>query len=193
MTPLLETIIKHVSAPQVDLRLFAVAVSSLSYSSYVGVIGIGRIARGRVKSNSQVVVVDREGKKRNARILQIFGFHGLARIEVPKHRPATSLHSPASKAWASPIPCAIRPMSSPAAAVRGRTDREYDLPGQQLAIRRQGRQVRHSRQIRERLQRELIHNVRCASKTPPIRTNSKYPAAANCICPPHREHAPRRL
>ena len=61
-------------------------VSSLDYSSYVGVIGIGRIARGHARSNMPVVVVDRHGERRGARILQIFGFLGLERREVAEAR-----------------------------------------------------------------------------------------------------------
>ncbi|MGD8617709.1 MAG: GTP-binding protein, partial [Gammaproteobacteria bacterium] len=85
MTPLFETIISMVAPPQVDLEgPFQMQVTSLDYSSYVGVIGIGRISRGRVKTNMPVTLVDRHGKRRNARIGQVFGFLGLERIEVPE-------------------------------------------------------------------------------------------------------------
>lgn len=83
MTPLFEMIVEHVSPPDVDLEgPFQMQVSSLDYNSFVGVIGIGRIKRGQVKTNSPVVVIDAEGKQRKARILQILGFHGLERVEV---------------------------------------------------------------------------------------------------------------
>jgi len=83
MTPLFETVVEHVSPPDVDLDgSFQMQVSSLDYNSFVGVIGIGRIKRGTVKPNSNVVVVDAEGKQRKARVLQILGFHGLERVEV---------------------------------------------------------------------------------------------------------------
>jgi GTP-binding protein len=59
-------------------------ISQLDYSSYVGVIGIGRIQRGKIKSNSQVVIIDREGVKRTGKIVQILGFMGLTRAEVPE-------------------------------------------------------------------------------------------------------------
>ena len=82
MTPLFEAIVKHVSPPAVDLDgPFQLQVSSLDYNSYVGLIGIGRIKRGSVRANSPVRVIDREGKERRGRILQIFGFHGLERVE----------------------------------------------------------------------------------------------------------------
>lgn len=85
MTPLFETIINQVSPPDVDREgPFQMQVSSLDYNSYVGVIGIGRIKRGRIRSNSPVKVVDRHGKVRNGRILSIMGHHGLQRVEVPE-------------------------------------------------------------------------------------------------------------
>ena len=87
MTPLLQTIVDKVHPPQVDIEgPFQLQVSQLDYNNYVGVIGIGRISRGRVKTNTNVVVVDAAGKRRNARILQIFGFLGLERIEVADAR-----------------------------------------------------------------------------------------------------------
>ena len=85
MTPLFETIINHVSSPDVDPSgPFQLQVSSLDYNSYVGVIGIGRIRRGKVKTNTPVVILDREGQRRNGRVLQILGFQGLERIEFPE-------------------------------------------------------------------------------------------------------------
>lgn len=84
MTPLFETIIDKVSPPEVDVDgPFQMQISSLDYSSYVGAIGIGRIKRGTAKTNMPITVIDREGKKRQGRILQLFGFMGLERVEVP--------------------------------------------------------------------------------------------------------------
>ncbi|MCK5727057.1 MAG: translational GTPase TypA [Thiotrichaceae bacterium] len=83
MNPLLQSIVDNVSHPDVDPDApFRLQVSSLDYNSYVGLIGIGRIKQGKVTKNSQVKVIDTEGKIRNGRILQIHGFHGLERIEV---------------------------------------------------------------------------------------------------------------
>ncbi len=78
MTPLFETIIKHVPAPDVDLDgPFQMQVSSLDYSSYVGAIAVGRISRGVVKPNQQIAVIDAAGKTRSAKVLQVLGFMGL--------------------------------------------------------------------------------------------------------------------
>ena len=83
MTPLLETIVEKVNAPDVDAEgSFQMQVSTLDYNSYVGVIGIGRIKRGTITSNMPVSIVDRTGNARKGKILQILGFHGLERVEI---------------------------------------------------------------------------------------------------------------
>ncbi|HWG65984.1 MAG TPA: GTP-binding protein, partial [Rhodanobacteraceae bacterium] len=85
MTPLFESIVRNVRAPDVDPDgPFQMRVSSLDYNSYVGLIGVGRIQRGKVRTNMPVAVVDREGNKRNGRVLQVLGFMGLERREVPE-------------------------------------------------------------------------------------------------------------
>jgi GTP-binding protein len=84
MRPLFEAVVRHVAPPPVNIDgPFQMRISSLDYSSYVGVIGIGRVQRGSVKPNQQICVIDRDGEQRNARVLQVLGFHGLNRIEVP--------------------------------------------------------------------------------------------------------------
>ncbi len=84
MTPLLDAILTHVPPPDVDeAGAFQMQISSLAYSSYLGVMGVGRIRRGRIERNTPVVVVDREGHTRRARVLSILGYHGLERMERP--------------------------------------------------------------------------------------------------------------
>ncbi len=84
MTPLLQMIVDQVHPPEVDENgPLQMQISALDYSSYVGVIGVGRIKRGKLKTNEQVVVVDREGNTRRGRVLQVMGYHGLERVEVP--------------------------------------------------------------------------------------------------------------
>ena len=83
MTPLFDAIIREVPSPKVDERgPLQLQVSALDYNSYVGVIGVGRITRGRLKSNTQVAVVDSEGGQRSGRVLQVMGYLGLERVEV---------------------------------------------------------------------------------------------------------------
>ena len=82
MTPLFETIVKQVPAPDTDSEgPFQMQISTLDYNSYVGVIGIGRIKRGKVSTNTQVRIINREGKVRSGRVLQVLGFRGLERVE----------------------------------------------------------------------------------------------------------------
>jgi GTP-binding protein len=82
MTPLLDAIVRHVPEPQVDREgPLQMQITSLAYSSYVGVMGIGRIARGRVERNTPVIVVGRDGTTRRARLLSILGYRGLDRYE----------------------------------------------------------------------------------------------------------------
>lgn len=83
MEPLMQAIVDHVSPPDVDPDgAFQMQVSALDYSSYVGAIGVGRITRGSIKPSTPIALIDADGKTRNARILQVLGFHGLDRVEV---------------------------------------------------------------------------------------------------------------
>ena len=83
MTPLFQAILKHVPPPPVDLEgPFQMRITSLDYNNYVGIIGVGRVQRGTIRTNMQVSVIDREGKSRNGKVLQVLGFHGLERHEV---------------------------------------------------------------------------------------------------------------
>ncbi len=83
MLPLFRTITERVAPPPVNLEgAFQMQITTLDYNSFVGQIGIGRIARGTVKPGMQISIVDREGDKRNAKIAGVFGFLGLNRVEV---------------------------------------------------------------------------------------------------------------
>ena len=85
MSPLLDLIISKVNEPPVSLEEpFQMQISALDSNSYVGVIGIGRISRGNVKPNDQVVVIDAEGEQKTGKILQVLGHEGLERVEVEK-------------------------------------------------------------------------------------------------------------
>ena len=83
MTPLFEAIVSQVPPPAVDASGgLQLQVSSLDYDSYVGVLGIGRIQRGRVDANTPVSIVAADGGVRNGRLLELYGFHGLERVKV---------------------------------------------------------------------------------------------------------------
>ena len=83
MTPMFEVIVEKAPAPEVDIDgPFQMQITSLDYSSFVGAIGIGRIERGEAKKNMQNVLVAPDGSKRNVKIVQLLGFSGLERHEV---------------------------------------------------------------------------------------------------------------
>lgn len=83
MTPLFEAIVEHVHAPEVDVEgPLQLQISTLDYNSYVGIIGIGRIKRGIAKANMAVKIIGDDGKQRGGRIGQLLSFNGLDRVEV---------------------------------------------------------------------------------------------------------------
>jgi GTP-binding protein len=83
MQPLFEAIVEKVPSPDVTIDApFQMQISALDYNSYVGVIGIGRVTRGTVKNNQQVIIVDRDGNERKGKILQVKSHLGLERIDV---------------------------------------------------------------------------------------------------------------
>jgi GTP-binding protein len=83
MTPLFQMIVDRVPQPAVDVDgPFQMQISALDYSSYVGVIGVGRISRGKIKPGSQVKIIGADGKVRAGKLLQVMGHLGLERVEV---------------------------------------------------------------------------------------------------------------
>ena len=161
MSCLMQTILDHVPPPEVDKEApLQMQISALDYSSYVGVIGLGRIARGTVKKGQQVTLVSREGKERKGKILQVMGYQGLERIEV-------------ETASAGDIVCItgiealqISDTICDPTCVEALPPLEVDEPTISMTFQvntspfagLDGKFVT-SRNIRERLDRELIHNV----------------------------------
>jgi GTP-binding protein len=83
MTPMFETIVKNVPSPDVNVNgALQMQITALDYSSFVGAIGIGRITRGVAKKGMQATLVKPDGSKRNVKIAQLLGFNGLERIDV---------------------------------------------------------------------------------------------------------------
>jgi len=161
MSCLMQTILDHVPPPEVDKEApLQMQISALDYSSYVGVIGLGRIARGTVKKGQQVTLVSREGKERKGKILQVMGYQGLERVEV-------------ETASAGDIICItgiealqISDTICDPTCVEALPPLEVDEPTISMTFQvntspfagLDGKFVT-SRNIRERLDRELIHNV----------------------------------
>tara|TARA_R110001599_G_scaffold353459_1_gene592473 strand:- start:177868 stop:179679 length:1812 start_codon:yes stop_codon:yes gene_type:complete len=161
MQPLFETIVDKVPAPAVNSDgPLQMQISALDYSSYVGVIGIGRITRGKLAPNTQVAVVDPEGGTRKGRVLQLMGYHGLDRLDI-------------ESAEAGDIVCItgieglnisdtlcdpdkIEPMP-PLSVDEPTVSMTFQVNNSPFAGK-EGKYVT-SRNIKERLERELIHNV----------------------------------
>ena len=174
MDPLLQLIIDKVSPPDVDVDgEFQMQISALDYSSYVGVIGIGRITRGSLKPNQQVIVLDHEGKQRKARVLTVMGYHGLERVETDQANAGdivciTGIEGLGiSDTLCSPEAIEALPALSVYEPTVSMTFQVNDSP----FCGREGKYVT-SRNVKERLEQELIHNV--ALRVEPGDTPDKF-------------------
>ncbi|MEG2828553.1 MAG: translational GTPase TypA, partial [Edwardsiella sp. (in: enterobacteria)] len=161
MTPLFEAIVEHVAAPDVDLDSpFQMQISQLDYNSYVGVIGIGRIKRGKVKPNQQITIIDSEGKRRNGKMGQVLGHLGLQRIETDLAEAgdivAVTGLGDLNISDTLCDPSAVEAL--PPLTVDEPTVSMYFCVNTSPFCGKEGKFVT-SRQILERLQKELVHNV----------------------------------
>ena len=161
MTPLFEAIVTHVPPPSVDRDApFRMQISSLDYSSYTGVIGIGRIERGSISSNTPVKIIGRDGAVRSGRVLQIFKFLGLEKVEVDNAAAGDII------SFTGIDPLYISDTLCDPNHVEALPSLSVDEPTMSMTFQvnnspfagREGKYVT-SRQIKERLDRELIHNV----------------------------------
>ena len=161
MTPLFEMIISAVSPPNVDVDgPLQLQISSLDYNSYVGIIGIGRIARGKLKRNHPVTIIGSDGNTRTGRVLQVLGFLGLERVEVEQAEAGDIV------AITGVDPLNISDTLCDNAKVEALPPLTVDEPTVSMNFLvnnspfagRDGKFVT-SRQIRDRLHRELAHNV----------------------------------
>jgi GTP-binding protein len=161
MLPMFETIVEKVAAPEVDINApLQMQISALDYSSFVGAIGIGRITRGTVKKNQQVIVVSPDGVQRKAKIANLQGFLGLEKIDV-------------GSSEAGNIACitgieglSISDTICDPETVEALPPLSVDEPTVSMAFRvndspfagQDGKYIT-SRNIRDRLDKELIYNV----------------------------------
>jgi len=161
MTPMFETIVKNAPAPDVDVDgPLQMQITALDYSSFVGAIGIGRITRGVAKRGMQVALVNPDGSKRNAKIVQLLGFNGLDRNEFDSANAGdiVGVVGIENISISDTIcdPSAIDPM----------TALSVDEPTVSMAFKvndspfagLDGKYIT-SRNIRDRLDKELIYNV----------------------------------
>ena len=161
MSPLMDLILDKVNPPEVnDQGPLQMQISALDYNSYVGVIGIGRITRGKIKPNEQVVVVGTDNNERKGKVLQVMGYNGLERIEV-------------AEAQAGDIICVTGvdklnisdTLCSPE-KIEGLPPLSVDEPTVSMTFQvnnspfagKEGKYI-SSRNLKERLEQELIHNV----------------------------------
>ncbi|WP_323761923.1 translational GTPase TypA [Maricaulis sp.] len=161
MTPLFEMITAHTPRPDVDLDgPLQLQVSALDYSSFTGVIGIGRVARGRVARNQPVIVAKADGRQVRGKVQQIFGFHGLERIELESAQAGDIItftgidNLKISDTLCDPDTVEALPLLSVDEPTLSMTFQVNDSP----FAGREGKFVT-SRNLKERLERELIHNV----------------------------------
>ena len=161
MTPLLDMIVAKVSAPDVDEEApFRMQISALDSNSYVGVIGIGRITGGSVKPNARVIVVDKDLKERKAKVLQVLGHHGLERVEIEEAKAGDIICITGVEALnISDTLCDpehINPM--PPLTVDEPTVSMVFQVNDSPFCGQEGKYVT-SRNIKDRLEQELLHNV----------------------------------
>lgn len=160
MTPLLETIVSAVPHPPVDEGPFQMQISSLDYSNYVGVIGIGRIKRGEIQPNTPVVILDRNGKQRSGKILQVMGFVGLKREQIQKAEAGDIIAiTGIEDLTISDTVCAKdTPEMLPPLSVDEPTISMVFQVNDSPFAGKEGKFVT-SRHIRERLMKETLHNI----------------------------------
>ena len=177
MTPLLQAVVDNVSHPDVDPDApFQLQVSSLDYNAYVGLIGIGRIKQGKVKKNTAVKVIDAEGNIRNGRILQPLGFNGLDRVEVEQAQAGDIIaFTGMDKLNISDTLCdPENVVALPALSVDEPTVSMTFSVNNSPFAGKEGKYVT-SRNINDRLQEELLHNV--ALRVEPTEDPEKFQVA----------------
>jgi len=161
MSPLMNLIIDQVKPPKVnDEGPLQMQISALDYSSYVGVIGIGRISRGKVKPNEQIIIAGPDKTERRGKILQVMGYNGLERIEVQEAQAGDIIcvtgidELNISDTLCSPDKVEALPPLSVDEPTVSMTFQVNDSP----FAGREGKYI-SSRNLKERLEEELIHNV----------------------------------
>ena len=161
MSCLMQTILDHVPAPEVEPEApLQMQISALDYNSYVGVIGLGRIARGTIKKGEQVTVVGSDGKQRKGKILQVMGYQGLERVEVENAQAGNIVCVTGIEGLqiSDTICDPAHPEALPALVVDEPTISMTFQVNTSPFAGQDGKFVT-SRNIKDRLERELIHNV----------------------------------
>ncbi|MBS54989.1 MAG: translational GTPase TypA [Oceanospirillaceae bacterium] len=161
MSPLFQMIVDHVQPPEVEIDgPFQMQVSALDYDSFVGVIGVGRITRGRLKPGTDIQLIDLNDKVRKGRIQQVKGFHGLNRVDVAEATAGDIVCiSGIDGLNISDTLCAVGNVEAlPALSVDEPTVSMTFQVNDSPFAGKEGKFVT-SRNIKDRLDQELIHNV----------------------------------
>jgi GTP-binding protein len=161
MTPLFDTILKEVPAPIADPEApFQMQISQLDYSSYLGVIGVGRVTRGSVKPNQQVTIKLATGKVHNAKVGKVFGYLGLERLDIEEGFAGDiiALTGLGELKISDTVCCPTAVEGLPALSVDEPTINMTFQVNTSPFCGKEGKYVT-SRNIKDRLEKELIHNV----------------------------------
>ncbi|MEZ8252892.1 translational GTPase TypA [Vibrio splendidus] len=161
MEPLFQAVVDTVEAPAVDLEgPLQMQISQLDYSSYVGVIGVARVTRGSVKPNQQVTIVNAEGKKRNGKVGTVLGYLGLERHEVEQANAGDIIAiTGLGELKISDTICDVNNVEAmePLSVDEPTVTMTFQVNTSPFAGK-EGKFVT-SRNILERLEKELVHNV----------------------------------
>ena len=161
MSPLMDLILEKVNPPEVnDEGPLQMQISALDYNSYVGVIGIGRIKRGKIKPNEQVTVIDSNNSERRGKVLQVMGYNGLERVEVPEAQAGDIICiTGIDKLNISDTLCSPEKIEAlpPLSVDEPTVSMTFQVNNSPFAGR-EGKYI-SSRNLKERLEQELIHNV----------------------------------
>ena len=161
MSPLMDLILEKVNPPEVnDEGPLQMQISALDYNSYVGVIGIGRIKRGKIKPNEQVTVIDSNNSERRGKVLQVMGYNGLERVEVSEAQAGDIICiTGIDKLNISDTLCSPEKIEAlpPLSVDEPTVSMTFQVNNSPFAGT-EGKYI-SSRNLKERLEQELIHNV----------------------------------
>jgi len=161
MSPLMDLILEKVNPPEVnDEGPLQMQISALDYNSYVGVIGIGRIKRGKIKPNEQVAVIDSNNSERRGKVLQVMGYNGLERVEVSEAQAGDIICiTGIDKLNISDTLCSPEKIEAlpPLSVDEPTVSMTFQVNNSPFAGK-EGKYI-SSRNLKERLEQELIHNV----------------------------------
>lgn len=161
LTPIFEAIINDIPAPSVDAAgPFQLLVTSLQYDNFLGKYAIGRISRGSITKNQQIILIDRDGSQTSTKVDKIFGYRGLNReeIDVAGAGDIVAVTGVANAHIGETLTDKDNPEALPVIDIEAPTISMYLGPNTSPMKGKEG-EFNTSRQIGDRLKRELETNV----------------------------------